>query len=241
MVQLKVASMFFFSGLAVVFALVVVVYVVAWIYDRASGAPEALLTVTELEERRIASTLVKEAGLAGLLPDEKNRVMRHFFQGKSSAYVKQHDIENPRDRQVVKNGISSPTPEEAKSSKNDTSAIINANNEKTATKEERSSKKRKSKKTADVESNCCNCDKRCSGGSACCCCEDSNDLDPEIKSRQSIADKSNKTSGVPDELPRAGQQEKEKELESQGDHTDRDAEEGVCPICLVEFGENRQS
>jgi hypothetical protein len=85
---LQVASTFFFAGLAVILALVIVVYLVAWIYDRASGSGEALLTPAELEERRVASSLVRDAGLAGLLSHEINRVTRHFFEESSYLYAK---------------------------------------------------------------------------------------------------------------------------------------------------------
>jgi hypothetical protein len=88
MVQLQVASTFFFAGLALILALVIVVYLVAWIYDRASGSAEALLTPAELEERRLASSLVRDAGLAGLLSHEINSVTRHFFEESSYLYAK---------------------------------------------------------------------------------------------------------------------------------------------------------
>lgn len=86
MVQIRMASMFFFSGLAVVIALVVVVYLVAWIYDRASGSAEPPI---EAGEQRAVMTLVKEAGLAGLSREETNRIMRAFLQGNSRPCAKQ--------------------------------------------------------------------------------------------------------------------------------------------------------
>jgi len=206
MVQLKVASMFFFSGLAVVIALVVVVYIVAWIYDRASGSAEALLTQTELEERRVASTLVKEAGLAGLLPNEKNKVMRHFFQGHSKIYAKQHDIETPRGKFGVDRYCAKQVPRQTDDKKKSESRTKVTDSKKyPAEKDEISSSKHICEKN-DVESNCCYCDEEGKNkskqksderkeGSQCCCREDSNDLD----------------------------------------QADKDAEDGVCPICLVEF------
>jgi hypothetical protein len=88
MVQLQVVSTFFFGGLAVILALVIFVYVVAWIFDQASGSAGHLLTPAELEERRVASSLVRDAGLAGLLSHEINRVTRHFFEERSYLYAK---------------------------------------------------------------------------------------------------------------------------------------------------------
>lgn len=81
--------MFFFSGLAVILALVVFVYVIAWIYDRASGSDRALLSPAELEERCVVSSLVRDAGLAGLLSHEINSVTHHFFEESSYPYVKE--------------------------------------------------------------------------------------------------------------------------------------------------------
>lgn len=196
MLQLKVASLFFFSGLAVVVALVVVVYFVAWVYDRASGASGAFLTPTELEERRVASTVVKEAGLAGLLADEKDKVMRHFFQENSSVYrKKQHDIESPQD--------------ELKAGKDDKDA------------------KRHSKPRSD----------RCCEGTNCSCCEDSNYLDPESKNEESNVTR-HKIFGVSGRHGKQKEREEVYEIESPENDEDKDHQDGVCPICLVEFGKN---
>jgi hypothetical protein len=113
MVQMQVASTFFFAGLAVILALVIVVYLVAWIYDRSFSTGEALLTTAELEERRVASSLVRDAGLAGLLSCEINKVTRHFFEESSYLYAKDpvdnDDVEaqeNENEEELRKDAIS---------------------------------------------------------------------------------------------------------------------------------------
>lgn len=239
--QLKVASMFFFSGLAVVIALVVVVYVVAWVYDRASGTSDGILTLAELEERRVASTLVKDAGLAGLLPDEKNRVLRHFFQESSKACIKQYsssDIEAPYDRFSSKEADSGDKSgvrdEKRKSSvseitKNaDTSMIIHSESE---------SCSKKYKCTNDIAANCTTKSKDEKSKSkpkhGYSSCDDSNDLDQASKGAQSITDKDHKNREL-DENETSKRHGKDMEF-ADGD-AEKETEEGVCPICLVEFG-----
>eukprot|EP00526_Cylindrotheca_closterium_P001090 CAMPEP_0113645908 /NCGR_PEP_ID=MMETSP0017_2-20120614/24218_1 /TAXON_ID=2856 /ORGANISM="Cylindrotheca closterium" /LENGTH=375 /DNA_ID=CAMNT_0000557709 /DNA_START=135 /DNA_END=1261 /DNA_ORIENTATION=+ /assembly_acc=CAM_ASM_000147 len=249
MVQLKVASLFFFSGLAVVIALVIVVYVVAWIYDRASGSAEALLTPTELEERRVASTLVKEAGLAGLLPDEKNRVMRHFFQESSKACVKQYsngDIEAPDFRSESEKAVGDEKSGARDEKRNSSASGIN---KKAETSMNTNSKSKhdsntdhkltnKSQCTKNTGPNCTNAKKddkiKSKQKHGCSCCEDSNDLDQASKITQSIVNMDRNSRELDDNGNPKGHGEG-KEKESSGHDAENEAEEGVCPICLVEF------
>lgn len=81
-------SLFFVTGAAVIIGVVGLVYGISWFFDRISGSAESLLTPEELEQRRVATALVRHAGLAGMLPEEQNRVMRHFFEESSHPYVK---------------------------------------------------------------------------------------------------------------------------------------------------------
>lgn len=161
--------------------------------------------------------------------------MRHFFQGHSKFYDKQHDIETPPDRlQVDRDGAyDEKNPSESKT-KVDTSAVANSKSENPTRKDVSSFKKN------DAESNFCNDEKgdkvkskrKCKVGSFCIRCEDSNDLDQASKSKQSIAG----TSEVSDKNRKAEPGEEGKDFDDAG----KDAEDGVCPICLVEFenGEN---
>jgi hypothetical protein len=95
-------SLFFVSGLVVIIAVVGIVYAISWFFDRVSGSADSLLTPEELEQRRLATGLVRHAGLAGMLPAEQNRVMRHFFEKSSYPYVKDpvddDDIEAHKNR-----------------------------------------------------------------------------------------------------------------------------------------------
>ncbi|CAJ1958846.1 unnamed protein product [Cylindrotheca closterium] len=251
MVQLKVASMFFFSGLAVVIALVVVVYVVAWIYDRASGSVEALLTPTELEERRIASTLVKEAGLAGLLPDEKNRVMRHFFQESSTACIKNYsriDIEAPNDRsEPEKADASDEKKSGAREGTKRAETLMNANSKSDNDSSNTDSKltpKSQCQQDTDVEANYSNGKKQGKFKSkrkhGCSCCKGSNNLNRGSKLTLSIGINVDQNKRELDKNGKPKRFGREKEKESSGGDTEKESEEGVCPICLVEFeeGEN---
>eukprot|EP00980_Cylindrotheca_fusiformis_P016973 scaffold5159_cov112-Cylindrotheca_fusiformis.AAC.27 len=82
--EFQVASMFFFSCLAVILAVVSVVYAVGWFFDSFLLPARVLLTPEEAEEQRVASSLVRDAGLAGLLSHEIDEVTRHFFEQASS-------------------------------------------------------------------------------------------------------------------------------------------------------------
>merc|ERR1711920_1163528 len=45
----------------------------------------------EIEERRTATSLIRQAGLAGMLSYERNAVIRHFFETSSYPYTKTAD------------------------------------------------------------------------------------------------------------------------------------------------------
>ncbi len=86
----RVATAFavFFSGLAVIVATVLVVYVFSYMADRLTCFNAAILTEEELEERRNASRVTIQSGLAGLLKDERNSIYRSFFEKGSFPYSK---------------------------------------------------------------------------------------------------------------------------------------------------------
>ncbi|CAJ1958844.1 unnamed protein product [Cylindrotheca closterium] len=83
-------SLFFVSGVVVIIAIVGLVYFISWLFDRTSG--EDLLTPDELEARRVAPILVRQAGLAGLLKDEQTKVIRYHFEANSFPFVKETNV-----------------------------------------------------------------------------------------------------------------------------------------------------
>lgn len=78
----------FFSGVAVILAVVFIVYVVAYFADRLVCMNSAALTAEEFEERRNASPLTVQAGLAGLLSVERNQIFHAFFERRAFPYYK---------------------------------------------------------------------------------------------------------------------------------------------------------
>jgi len=213
MVQIRMASMFFFSGLAVVIALVVVVYLVAWIYDRASGSAEPPI---EAGEQRAVMTLVKEAGLAGLSREETNRIMRAFLQGNSRPCAKQASSDDI-DEETGNNQVSRTKPGE------------------------KSLQSKKSKFAKDIDTNHADGDstqkksknKSCDEG----CCADPNTLD---QSRE--RDRTTPMTGATNidleqgkELERPVEEKESHSVNDSGVEEAKDAKDGVCAICLVEF------
>ncbi|KAL3941891.1 MAG: hypothetical protein SGBAC_003816 [Bacillariaceae sp.] len=104
-------SLFFASGIVVILAIVGTVYFISWCYDTASG--EDLLTPAELEARRVAPVLVRQAGLAGLLKDEQTKAIKYHFEANSFPYVKETRVTK------TKNEASSKNTTEASSSKDE--------------------------------------------------------------------------------------------------------------------------
>lgn len=92
--QASIVSGTFFAGLGTIVALVLLVYSIAYVYDRCAGSYDNMLTPQELEERRIASTIIRRAGLGGILKEERNRAIRHFFDKTSYKYQKIETDEN---------------------------------------------------------------------------------------------------------------------------------------------------
>ena len=78
---------------------------------------------------------------------------------------------------------------------------------------------------------------RCCEGTNSSCCEDSNDLDPESKNEQSNVTR-HQIFGTSDRHGKQKEREEDKEIESPENDEDKDHQDGVCPICLVEFGKN---
>ena len=76
----------FFAGLGIILGSILLVYACVFIVDRLAFFNTAILTAGELEERRTASTLTRQAGLAGLLKDERNQIYRTFFEKWSFPY-----------------------------------------------------------------------------------------------------------------------------------------------------------
>jgi hypothetical protein len=87
--RVKNAVVLFFSGCAIILGLLLFVYLIATALDRLMCfTSENTLTSEELEERRVASNLTREAGLAGMLSSERSRVFRAFFEKSSFPYQK---------------------------------------------------------------------------------------------------------------------------------------------------------
>jgi len=202
--------MFFFSGIAVVVALVVVVYVVAWFYDWASGSADLGTSPTEAEERRVAMTLVKDAGLSGLSKEEMDRIIRAFFKGKQAS---SDDIDEEADNDQVSKRTK-PGEKSLQSDKSKFTKKIEANHA------DGDSTQKKSENL-----------KSCNEG----CCADSNTLDQSREKKRTTATtiETHRDLEEGEELERPVEQNENQCVDD--DSELEEAEDGVCPICLVEF------
>ncbi|KAG7370892.1 ring finger domain containing protein [Nitzschia inconspicua] len=88
------------SVIAIVLACIVVVYIISLLFDkyaRYCGSGTYVLTPEELTERQHASGLTKRAGLAGILPEERARVYRHFFIKRALTHVVTGEEDNDQE------------------------------------------------------------------------------------------------------------------------------------------------
>jgi hypothetical protein len=278
-------SLFFVSGLFVILAIVGIVYGISWFFDRVSGSANGLLTPEELEQRRRAPDLVRHAGLAGMLPSEQNRVMRHFFEESSYPYVKDpvvdDDIEAPKER----NGEEPPKEKESSRIEDSaTTADVNIDNGTASTDEkghvpekvdakdleadlenqtdetieegEATDLEADAKKEAECIEEAVNNDKTVpdedmnahleentsvkadtvEGNSVCASLSDlpsSHSISHLLKldhSKETLDDKTD------EENQDSNSQHDKSECEKESHVEDVEDEEGVCPICLTEYG-----
>ncbi|KAG7344227.1 ring finger domain containing protein [Nitzschia inconspicua] len=91
------------SVIAIVLACIVVVYIISLLFDkyaRYCGSGTFVLTPEELTERQHASELTKRAGLAGILPEERALVYRHFFIKRALTHVPGEDNDQDNSSKV---------------------------------------------------------------------------------------------------------------------------------------------
>lgn len=69
-------------------ATVVAVYLFTFLADKISCCNTAVLTEEEMEERRNATRVTKQSGLAGLLKEERNKIYHFFFESRSFPYLR---------------------------------------------------------------------------------------------------------------------------------------------------------
>ena len=88
-VKFKQIVIYFFAGTGMLIGIVLLVFLITKLYDKLCSycTTNYALTPEELQERQNATSITKKAGLAGILPDEKNRTVRHFFTKRSFKYV----------------------------------------------------------------------------------------------------------------------------------------------------------
>lgn len=84
--RIKFAVVVFVAGIAVISGIVVLVYSFAYLVDILGCFNSATLTAEEVAERRMATGVTIESGLAGLLADERARIYRFFFDALSFPY-----------------------------------------------------------------------------------------------------------------------------------------------------------
>ena len=86
----KTALVYVFGGAFMLLVLVLFVYLLFVVVDRLSclNSSTDVLTPHELEQRRSATSLMRRAGIAGLLTDERMRIFRHFFGERAISYQK---------------------------------------------------------------------------------------------------------------------------------------------------------
>jgi cell division protein FtsW (lipid II flippase) len=92
--MVQVLSLIFniLAVVAVVLACVALVYFLTVLFDKYSrfccpGNDTLVLTPEELIERQSASQLIKRAGLAGILPNERVLIFRHFLEQRAVVYT----------------------------------------------------------------------------------------------------------------------------------------------------------
>lgn len=219
MVQLQTASMFFFSGLAVVIALMFVVYLVAWIYDRASGTAESGTTPADAEEQRAVMTLVSDAGLAGLSREETNMIMRAFFLGNTSLCWKQASSDDV-DEHTGNDQVSSRIKSGEKSLQSDNGKFaedIEANH----ADGDSTQKKSENLSSCDEES-----------------FADSTTLNQSRGRESATAMRSDETRDLEEgeELERPTEEDESQSVDDSVIEESTDYNDGLCAICLVEFG-----
>jgi hypothetical protein len=98
----KSAAILFFSGVASFLCLVLAAYAVAYAADTIScfNVSQYILTPEELEERRTASSLTRQSGLAGILSSERVQIFRTFFEKRSYPYHKKKKVEDDDDDDI---------------------------------------------------------------------------------------------------------------------------------------------
>jgi hypothetical protein len=98
----KSAALGFLASVAVFLCLVLLAYAVAYAADRIScfNVSQYILTPEELEERRTASSLTRQSGLAGILSSERIQIFRSFFEKRSYPYHKKKKVEDDDDDDI---------------------------------------------------------------------------------------------------------------------------------------------
>jgi hypothetical protein len=98
----KSATIGFFSGVAVFLCLCLIAYAIAYAAKTTScfNASRYILTPEELDERRTASSLIRQSGLAGILSSERIQIFRTFFEKRSYPYHKKKKVEDDDDDDI---------------------------------------------------------------------------------------------------------------------------------------------
>jgi hypothetical protein len=98
----KSATIVFFSGVAVFLCLVLSAYAVTYAADTTCcfNVSHSILTPEELDERRTASSLTLQSGLAGILSSERIQIFRTFFEKRSYPYHKKKKVEDDDDDDI---------------------------------------------------------------------------------------------------------------------------------------------
>jgi len=106
----------FFGGFAVIIGIVALVYGVSVLADRLSCMNVETLTAEEIEQQRLASNVLRDVGLAGLLKEERVKIYRAFVEARSFPYSKPDAAETtPDDAETTPDDPE--TPQEDKSGK----------------------------------------------------------------------------------------------------------------------------
>jgi hypothetical protein len=100
--------LFFLTVAAVVVLMAAVAYILSLLFDKYGSAltrnEDIALSQEEFTERQIAGTLMKRSGLAGLLPEERARVIRHFFTQRTVKYKVGVLCSNPNPKEEILDG-----------------------------------------------------------------------------------------------------------------------------------------
>jgi hypothetical protein len=188
-----------------------------------------LLTCREMTERQYASDLTKQAGLAGILSEERIRIYRHFF---GQRFV----VDIPVDAESTNHHDSSEKDRGDLESQDAMSANVTINNSNKTSMEEQDNMNAKSLPRFVVKMR--GADERTSNH---CTEKDRGDLESQVAMSTNVFIGNRNKVSMEEQDKTNVQSTPEQPVESSKDtELEDNQDEPICPICLNEYGKNAQ-